>query len=652
MTAGTLWGIAGQTLVWLLVGWAVADLSLKVLRVSPVPSVAEGSPTPGPGIQFRQLHLGAPERLLLAIVGFVGFSCVLMTAHIATSGWVLGSRIGPALASLAMVGAWLWFSRPWKRWALVLPPFRSLVAAALLGIAIFTLFVMPAMEIGSSVRTGDPPWHLGWTQQILGGDTLPTGPAPDLARNAYPWGLHATMATLVQDIPGTDPLVALETLHLILAASIPLAAACLARQVRTSSMTGAWAAWAAALIGGWGWLQTQEPTYISSPREARFGADLVAASPNSAYELLPPALPRELGLALLVAGAMLLLVYMRSHEIRLVFAGGVVIGIAGLVSLPMFVVGVVWIAALALVHQESKRRMFAYSLAPALGVLLLWLGPVILQSVRHGGFVNITPRLGVEWHAVTAFMSWGILLPLALVGGATLWRARPAGWSPVLALVVATLLLLGAGMLRSAMDWGLAGNATLLHQGRFWPPLHLLAAVLAAQVLAAMVPAWGRRGWGVAGVLVLLGLPSIILASQGLKPLLEERVQGFEYSSPDVQDPDGFIRRATEVLGPDDVVLVLDSDRLAFRLFEFSGVRLANFDDPRVASNDLRIRFRDLAAEWDLIAAEGGFQPDFVAVTYDGVGTIGGDEPLATGTFGEATWALFKVEPGGLEQSL
>ena len=649
MTAGTLWGIAGQSLVFLLVGWAVADLSSRLLRLSPLPSLGQ-PPAPAPGIQFREYSIGAPERLLLAVVGFVVFACALMTVHIVTGGWMFGSRVGPLLASAAVVGAWLWVSRPWSLWALVLPRPRTLVAPLVLGAAIFALFVLPAMEVGSSVRTGDPPWHLGWTEQILGGEPLPTGPAPELSRNAYPWGLHATMAALVQDVPGTDPLVALETLHLLLAGSIPLAAACLARRLTHGS--GAWAAWAASLIGGWAWLQTREPTYISSPRDARFGADLVAASPNSAYELLPPALPRELGLVLLAAGVMLLLIYMRTHEFRLVFAGGAVIGISGLVSLPMFVVGVAWMGALALVHRGSKRRMFLFSLGPALGVILLWLGPVLLQAFRHGGFVNITPRLGVEWSVLTAAMSWGILLPLAVVGAVTLWRARPPGWSPVLSLVAASLLLLGAGVLRSAMDWGLAGNATLLHQGRFWPPLHLLGAVLAGQVVAAVVRAWGRRGWVVAVVLVALGIPSIVLASRGLTPLLEDRVQGFEYSSPDVQDEDGFLRRAAEVLGPDDVVLVLDSGRLAFRLFEFSGVRLANFDDPRVENNDLRIRFRDLAAEWDLIAAEGGFQPDYVAVPYDGVGSISGEDPLAAGTFGDETWGLFKVEPGGMEEAL
>ena len=37
-----------------------------------------------------------------------------------------------------------------------------------------------------------------------------------------------------------------------------------------------------------------------------------------------------------------------------------------------------------------------------------------------------------------------------------------------------------------AFDWTLAGNATLLHQGRVWPPMHLLGAALAGAALVAL----------------------------------------------------------------------------------------------------------------------------------------------------------------------
>ena len=645
MTFETLLGVAAQLAVFFIVGGAVSGILLRFARLSP-----RDRPGAPDGLRFQNVWIGAPERLLLAVVGFVAFSSLLMVVHIATSGWVFSSPVGPLVVGIAVVAGFLYL-----RWPLglrmALPPLRDMWPVLLLAASLFVLFVLPVIEAGSSVRTGDPPWHLGWAQQILGGDRLPTGPAPELARNAYPWGLHAVMAALTQMVPGTDPLIALETLHIVIAGAIPLAAACLARRIGGAPGSGLWAAWAAALVGGWGWLQTRDATFIPSPRDARYGADLVAASPNSVYELLTPALPRELGLVVLAAGATLLLLYMRVHEVRLVFAGGAVIGLAGLVSLPMLVVGIVWVSALSLVHRGGKRRMLGYSLGAALLVLLTWLGPVVLQFVRHGGFVNITPRLGVEWSTLTALMSWGILLPLMVLGSILIARSQAPGGMPLFALITATFALLGAGIVRSEFGWDLAGNATLLHQGRFWPPLHLLAAAIAGYGVATLLSALPRFKWAIATGLVLLGIPSIVVASQGIKPLLEERTDGFEYSSPDIQDEDGFIRRASEVLGPDDVVLVLDSDRLAFRLFEFSGVRLANYDDPRLENNDLRIRYKDLAAEWDLITAEGGFQPDYVALSYDGVGTIGEQEPITTGTFNGETWALFTVEPAGMDQA-
>ena len=77
------------------------------------------------------------------------------------------------------------------------------------------------LDLGIQRPHRRPPWHLGWTEQLLGGDPFPTGPAPEFGRNAYPWGLHATMATMVRLAPGTDPLVAFETLHLVLIAAHP-----------------------------------------------------------------------------------------------------------------------------------------------------------------------------------------------------------------------------------------------------------------------------------------------------------------------------------------------------------------------------------------------------------------------------------------------
>ncbi|MBW3535393.1 MAG: hypothetical protein KY453_09295, partial [Gemmatimonadetes bacterium] len=76
-----------------------------------------------------------------------------------------------------------------------------------------------------------------------------------------------------------------------------------------------------------------------------------------------------------------------------------------------------------------------------------------------------------------------------------------------------------AAVARGRFDWDVAGNATLLHQGRMWPPAHLLGAVFAGIALAALFGWCRRRGPRIATAAVVsvfaLGSLSPVLASQG-----------------------------------------------------------------------------------------------------------------------------------------
>jgi hypothetical protein len=74
------------------------------------------------------------------------------------------------------------------------------------------------------------------------------------------------------------------------------------------------------------------------------------------------------------------------------------------------------------------------------------------------------------------------------------------------------------------------------------------------------------------------------------------------------------VRRVAGRLDSSDVVEVDGPPGLALSVWQFSGARLAKFDDPRLPRNDLRIRFRELAAAWDRRAAAGGFNPDYAVV--------------------------------------
>lgn len=612
MTAGTIAGALLQLVLLGMVGWGTGNALLD--RFSRERTIAS---------------IGPAERGLAAIAGAVAFSIAAMVAHIITGGAMFGTAIVVPVIAVGVVIA----TRRHLNVGGPLPWAKVAAAAVVLGF----IYLAPAIAGGSSIRTGDPPWHLGWTEQLLHGEPVPTGPAPEFGRNAYPWGLHAVMATAVRLVPGSSPMVALEMLHMALLAGLPLAAACLARRVRGN------AGWAAAasmsLIGGFGWVKSDGPDFVASPSEARYGADMVAASPNSVYELFPPALPRELGLVVLGIAAWLVLASVRSRSRDLWFAAGVSLGLVGLISVPLFVTAIVWCAvAMISVERGIRARWLTTVGGTGLLVFALWAGPVLSNVIRHGGFVNITPQLGYEWDLFVALAGWGLLLPLALGGVALLLRNREhrllAGFA------AASCVLLLAAVARGYFDWDLAGNATLFHQGRVWPPLHLLGAVLGGLALTWI----GRRiavrnRWlGVAAVTVVLavGAASPVLASIELTDMIRRQTAGFEYGGSDFASG-SFARRAARYLTPDDVLEVRGSDGLAFVLFQLSGVRLTNYDDPRLDGNELRIRYADLAEAHDAKAAAEGFTPTFMVLPAPDGPYV---RALERGTFEGQDWIL------------
>jgi hypothetical protein len=600
------------------VGWITGDLLLALIG-------GKRSPTVEP----------TPERALAGVGGFVVFSLAAMVGNLVTGGAVFGlAPIVPAAGAGLLVAGTV--RRRWPRGR------PSLRVAALVAVLVF-LFVLPVFRGGTGARGGDTPWHLGWTEQLLGGQAVPTGPAPEYSRNAYPWGWHAVLATATRLLPGADPLVAHDALQILLVFAIPLGAACLARRVRPDA--GWSAAAAAGLVGGFGWLLVEEPDFVTSPSEARYGADLMVASPNSVYELFPPALPRELALVLLAGVGALALGAARRGEPRRGWATGGALGVTGLVNIPMFVSGLAWVAATSATAPRGARvRTAGRALGGAGAVLLLWAGPVIADFFRHGGFVPVG-TLGVEWPLVTALGAWGLLLPLALAGMTI--AMREGGRSMVVALGGATVVLLVATKLRPILGWDLAATATLLHQGRVWPTAHLLGATFAGVALAWLGEAVGRRTPGgsapVVGTAFVMGTLAVgaispFVASRALTDLLRRNEGGFTYDRPDLAEG-AFARRAAAQLGPGDVVRVEGEggDRLAFLLWQLSGAHLARYDDPHRANNDLRIRYAALARAWDRRMEEEGFDAN-VVVRAVPPGEVGG--ALVAGEYGDLFWRL------------
>lgn len=641
MTPAEVGAILLQVSLFLVPGWIVGSLVLRAL----------GDVTRSEGddhMSFIEYRFGAPERALMAIAGGVMWSAALMLLHLVTDGRVFDNRAAVPLMTAALVVFFLQNRVAIRRDSgtriasfRISPERRTLLGALALGLVLGAIYLLPMIVSGSSVRTGDSPWHLGWTEQLLAGERIPTGPAPEFGRNAYPWGLHSVLATFVRLVPGTSPLQALEALHLLLVAAIPLAGAVLARRIVAAA---GWAAAAAtSLIGGLGWIWARSAEFSTSPHTGRFGADLVVASPNSVYELFPPALPRELGLVLLAAAGFLLLAPARNSRVATIVAGAS-IGLVGLVSVPMFVSGLVWLLAVSWWAGPGGRlRSAGLLLFPALVVFALWALPVAIDSVRFGGFVNITPRLGREWPLPVALGSWGLLLPLAVAGAFFAWSSMRHRARPVLALAGGTLVLLALAIARGIFDWGLAGNATLLHQGRVWPPAHLLAGAFAGVALLEIYRRLQRRSRRLALAtcvgLLALGAVSPVLASIELTDTMDAGRAGFRYDQSDVVDEDSFVQEAASHLSPDTVVLVEGSDELAFLLFQFSGTRLAAYDHPNLQSNDLRIRYRELAEAWQARADREGFQADFVVTDATDPG-IDPQAVLASGRFDGEAWVM------------
>lgn len=629
MDGGTLAFIALQLIAFSITGVAAGELILQWADLIPKPDKV------GPQTRFQVIWTGITERALSAIVGFVAFSVALMSLNIVTRGLVFGTPgLVPALA-LALIVFWWRRHEPMPR-----PRSVSWIRLTVLIVVLGALFALPGILTGSSIRTGDPPWHLGWTEQLLAGEPVPVGPAPEFARNAYPWGLHGVMATLVRLVPGSDPRISLETLHLVIVAGLPLAAAVLAFRLRRNA---GWAAAACvALIGGFGWMTAGEPDFATSPGNARYGADLVVASPNTVYEMLPPALPRELGVVLLGAAGLFLLIGTRNRNRRVELLAGFTAGLAGLVSVPMFVSALIWMLMGGIVLSRDRWRFIKHTVGGAMLVFALWALPVFIDYLTLGGFVNITPRLGKEWPLWVAFGAWGILLPLAAIGIYLAIYRMHIEERVLLAFMAGTTVVLLLSILRGLFDWDLAGNATLLHQGRVWPPLHLLGAVFAGSALTWAAQGIRPRALGYVAVaaVVSFGAVSTVYASLHITEVMDRAAAGFVYGTDDVRSDERFLRQAAELLGPDDIVAVLDdsdtANALAFQLFELSGVRLASYDHPNLSRNDLRIRFSEPAEKWQAVVDAGGFEPNYIVQPSDDP-TEG---TLVEGLYRGERWAL------------
>jgi hypothetical protein len=532
----------------------------------------------------------------LALPGLFLFSLPLMLVHIASGGRVFSSPVATwVFALLLAIGLVL---------AKILRRRRSpaehrgprvdlwiVVGLLALGLLVWgsPVFRLLPLHYGPDIRL-----HLGWGAQLMNGHSTPTSGMTGEIPNYYPWMFHALMALVTHFTPGGRTFHSLSVFQVLQFSGAILALFALGRNLTGSRYGGIGAAVFGGLTGGFGFLISRGPDLVLSSRAdtLQFLGDLLPRrSYNLAFHNLAPVYPREMCFALLIAFLLLLVVGLRDRSVVLLTAAGVTLGIIGLTGGEAFILGL-GVAVLTVVFpsEVGRRHKLMALLIPAVGLALLWYGPLVVNYVRLGGFRN-TASSPVVYTPIAFLVAYGITAPFALYG---ILRWRPRGWSepqkmvPMALLVVTVGLLALAGMISILLG---EGFVTLGRQHRYWPFFYLAAAVYAtlgfdafARRLAAtrtyLAPV-------AAGVVMALALPSPVLASLAIpeklppEDMFQDAVRG---------DESAFLTALAPSPGMPCVAAV--PPQVAPQVFAYTGYRLVSHSlSPR---NPGRIRWRDI----------------------------------------------------------
>ena len=286
----------------------------------------------------RMSALGADAAAFAAVAALVGLAWIAGSAVLgpapAAERLGVGGCASPAQPGLVMLQPLAGISVVGTPWAV-----RAAVAAALVfallrrpplrpsGVAFGPAVAITAAALGVSAaawlvpgddypaRDTDILWHEGWIRQLVEGGHAPGGVYADVP-NAYPWLEHA-LAALIMSAGGSrddaDP-------HRRRGGDAALAGhghLAPGRRARAGAGRVGRAAVLAVAGGGIGWLQAGGPAAVITASRAdpattpadlprfqgglgHYGGDLVLSpAPTPALGNVPPAMPRELGLALL-----------------------------------------------------------------------------------------------------------------------------------------------------------------------------------------------------------------------------------------------------------------------------------------------------------------------------------------------------------------
>jgi hypothetical protein len=530
----------------------------------------------------------------LAVPGLAGFALLLTGAHVLLGGavfreaWVtrtvvlvsfavlLGRRITTRTDRASMPASWMWVA----------------IGAAILGAAVWSLPVVSDLPVGSR---GDVVLHTGYTNQLLGGERLPTSAVTGDVPNFYPWLSHSLTALIARFTPGGNAFHALGPLQMVQAAGVMLGLVALGSRLG-DERTAAAAGLLGGLTGGFGFVLLRSIDVVErihEEPELYMGDLLVRRSYNLSLFNLPPPFPRDVAFVLLIGAILALVVGLKQEDRRALVVAGFALGLSGLIGAEAFFVGVACGSVLGIFPPAGvARRTMLWFLIPAIGVYMFWVVPQAIAWVSLGGFVNITRVPLVTLSAPAILVAWGVVTPLAIIGAVAVYRSRLAERSShvVLALVVAALL----GIVSASFLSSLFGEAfdAIGRPHRYWPLLYLGLALLGAIGLTRSLDlVAGRARWmaGVTAVVVVgLALPSPLIASiayareKETPSLVESAVRG---------DPDSLL----DVLAASgDRCDVAAPARPRLYIWDYTGFHLVLFKWPGYEENLARIRWADI----------------------------------------------------------
>jgi len=256
----------------------------------------------------------AAERLGAGILCLAAAAWLVMLQPLAGVSAV-GSPWAIRLVVAAAVGLAIWRTRPWPIGRVGPGPVAATVAAALVVSA--PAWLSPGDDYPA--RSTDILWHEGWIRQLVDGGHAPGGIYAGVP-NAYPWLEHA-LAALVMSAGGLSMTATLIAVEAVMLLALATGTWLLATELEVGPAAAGWATLLALAGGGIGWLQAAGPAAVLSATRAdpaatpadllrfqrgigAYGGDLLLSpAPTPALGNVPPAMPRELGVALLPLAA-------------------------------------------------------------------------------------------------------------------------------------------------------------------------------------------------------------------------------------------------------------------------------------------------------------------------------------------------------------